>query len=40
MGEGVYSTAERRNRATGPGGEGRYETACTLPVPLMLSAEE
>jgi hypothetical protein len=36
VGEGVLSTAERRNRATGSGGEGRYDTVRTLPVPLRL----
>jgi hypothetical protein len=33
VGEGVQSTAERRNRATGSGSEGSYARACTLPVP-------
>jgi len=31
-GEGANFTAERRNRATGSGHEGRYARVCTLPV--------
>ena len=32
----MLSTADHRNRATGSGSEGRYDSDCTLPVPLML----
>jgi hypothetical protein len=36
VGEGVQSTAERLNRATGSGSEGGYARACALPVPVVL----
>ena len=33
VGEGVQSTADRLNRATGSGSDRSYARACTLPVP-------